>query len=144
MKLLPSKPAEPLLNQMIPERHWQIVGSDLLQRSNKTFIVIVDYFSLCPEVYQLSKPDTLNVIHATKEAFARHWIPEQLISDNDPQFSSYKYKQFSNEWHFKHTTSSLHYPHSNGLAEAVVKTVKKLLKKCHQSNQDILKGLLIL
>ena len=144
MKLLPSKPADPLLNQTIPERPWQIVGADLLQWSNKTYIVIVDYYSLWPEVYQLSRPDTINVIHAMKETFARHGIPVELISDNGPQFASYKYKQFSNEWQFKHTTSSPHYPRSNGLAEATVKTVKKLLKKCHRSNQDILKGLLIL
>ena len=138
MKLLPSKPADPLLNQTIPERPWQIVGADLLQWSNKTYIVIVGYYSLWPEVYQLFRPDTINVIHAMKETFARHGIPVELISDNEPQFASYKYKQF------KHTTSSPHYPRSNGLAEATVKTVKNLLKKCHRSNQDILKGLLIL
>ena len=41
-------------------------------------------------------------------------------------------------------TSSPHYPKSNGSAEAAVKSVKSLIKKCNRSKQDLLEGLLIL
>ena len=78
---------------------------------------MVDYYSLWPEVYQLKRPDSDNVIHATKEAFSRHGIAEELVSDNGPQYKSYRFKKFAKEWQFKQTTSSQYYPRSNGLAE---------------------------
>ena len=37
-KLLPSKPAEPLLNHPLPERPWQQVGSDLFHFGNSTYV----------------------------------------------------------------------------------------------------------
>ena len=57
-------------------------GEDLIQWSNKTFIVIFDYYPLWPGVSELFRPDTLSDIHATKETFARHVILVELISDN--------------------------------------------------------------
>ena len=47
-------------------------------------------------------------------------------------------------WNAQHTTSSLRYPRSNSLAESMVKSVKKTIKKCVRSKQDIYMGLLIL
>ncbi len=44
-KLLPSKPAEPLLPHECPERPWQKVGSDLFHWAGKMYVIIVDYFS---------------------------------------------------------------------------------------------------
>ena len=73
------------------------------------YVIIVDYYSLWPEVYQLKRPDCANIIHATKEAFSRHGIAEELISNNGPQYNSYCFKRFAKEWQFKHTTSSPYY-----------------------------------
>ena len=143
-KLLPSKPAEPLLPHVCPAKPWQKVGSDLFHWAGKMYVIIVDYFSLWPEVYLLRKPDSTNVIHAIKEAFSQHGIPQELVSDNGPQYTSREFRLFKSQWQFVHTTSSPHYYQSNGLAECTVKAVKRLIKKCHRSNQDILKGLLIL
>ena len=44
----------------------------------------------------------------------------------------------------QHTTSSPRYPRSNGLAASMVKSVKKTIKKCVCSKQDIYMVLLIL
>ena len=143
-KLLPSKPAEPLLPHECPEKPWQKVGSDLFHWAGKMYVIIVDYFSLWPEVYLLGRPSSPNLVHAIKDAFARHGIAKELVSDNGPQYAAREFKSFKSQWQFEHTTSSPHYPRSNGLAESTVKAVKRLIKKCHRSNQDILKGLLIL
>ena len=62
-----------------------------------------------------------------KSIFARHGIPELLISDNGPQYVSKEFKEFSDRHSFKHTTSSPHFPQSNGQAERTVQTVKRLL-----------------
>ena len=52
-KLLQSKPAEPLLPHVCPAKPWQKVGSDLFHWAGKMYVIIVDYFSLWPEVYLL-------------------------------------------------------------------------------------------
>ena len=60
--------------------------------------------------------------------FSRFGIPEIVVSDNGPQYSSQEFADFAKAYNFCHTTSSPHYPQSNGQAECTVKTVKKLLR----------------
>ena len=78
----------------------------------------MDYYSLWPEVYLLTRPTSENLIEAIKDSFSRNGIVDELISDNGPQYSSYKFRKFAREWQFDHSTSSPHFPQSNGLAEA--------------------------
>ena len=78
------------------------------------------------------------VIRALKSTFARHGTPEQVRTDNGPQFESAEFSQFAKEWGFQHTTSSPRFPQSNGEVECRVKTVKNLLMK----ERDPAKGLL--
>ncbi|XP_078352985.1 uncharacterized protein LOC144637776 [Oculina patagonica] len=78
------------------------------------------------------------VIRALKSIFARHGTPEQVHSDNGPQFDSAEFSYFAKEWGFKHTTSSPRFPQSNGEVERGVRTVKNLLTK----EKDPTKGLL--
>ena len=55
--------------------------------------------------------------------FARHGVPEIMVSDNGPQYSSEAYAKFAQEFQFEHITSSPHYPQSNGESERAVKMV---------------------
>ena len=69
------------------------------------------------------------VIRALKSIFARHGIPEQVQSDNGPQFDSAEFSYFAREWRFKHSTSSPRFSQANGEVERGVRTVKNLLTK---------------
>ena len=71
----------------------------------------------------------MEVIAHMKSIFARHGIPELIISDNGPQYSCQAFSEFANKYQFQHVTSSPLYPQSNGEAERAVKTIKGLLKK---------------
>ncbi|XP_041350869.1 uncharacterized protein K02A2.6-like [Gigantopelta aegis] len=63
-------------------------------------------------------------------------IPETLVSDNGPQYSSREFASFCKSWGITHVTSSPLYPQSNGFIERMVQTVKNLLKKSESSGQD--------
>ena len=69
------------------------------------------------------------MINHLKAIFARHGIPETVISDNGPQYSSAEFAKFAEDWGFTHITSSPKYPQSNGEAERMVQTTKNLLTK---------------
>ena len=71
-----------------------------------------------------------------KGILARHGIPEQVFSDNGPQFSCTEFAQFANTWGFVHSTSSPRYPQSNGLAEKAVQTAKRIIMKATTSGRD--------
>ena len=92
-------------------------------------LLIVDYYSRWIEIARLNNLSAEEVILHTRSIFARHGIPETVISDNGPQFASEAYTQFSREYGFEHLTSSPYFPQSNGEAERAVQTVKALLQK---------------
>ncbi|KAL5475949.1 hypothetical protein EMCRGX_G025829 [Ephydatia muelleri] len=85
------------------------------------------------EIAHLDHTTTEEVIVRIKAIFARHGIPEELISDNRPQFSSHLFLKFSQEYGFDHITSSPLFSQSNGEAERAVKTIKTMWKKTSDS-----------
>ena len=76
------------------------------------------------------------VITQLKSTFARYGIPDKGISDNGPQFSSWKFKQFAESWEFKHTTTSPKHPQANGQLEKAIATTKYVLKKAYEDGTD--------
>ena len=70
-----------------------------------------------------------------KSAFARHGIPDEVVADNMP-LSSKECSRFAQEWGFKISTSSPHYPQSNGMSERTIQTIKNLLRKADDAGND--------
>ena len=120
---------EPLIPTSFPEYPWQRVATDLFEWRKASYLLLIDYYSRYIEISSLSSTTSKAVIQRMKGIFGRHGIPECLISDNGPQFSSREFQQFSKEYKFEHITSSPNYPQANGEAERGVQTVKALLNK---------------
>ena len=133
----PKQCKEPLLPHDVPERPWAKVGIDLFTLDNRNYLLTVDYFSNFVEVDHLTSTTSTAVIKKLKEQFSRHGIPESVITDNGPQFSCGEFEKFSNNWGFKHQTSSPLHPQSNGKAENAVKTCKLIMKKAMLSKSDV-------
>ena len=70
-----------------------------------------------------------DTIFHLKSIFARYGIPENVVSDNGPQYASKAFSAFSQEYSFQHITSSPYDTQANRLAEKTVNTMKSVLLK---------------
>ncbi|XP_046571089.1 uncharacterized protein K02A2.6-like [Haliotis rubra] len=137
-----SNSKEPLQPHEILCRPWQKVCADLFTWNNKEYIVLADYYSRFFKIDQLRSLSSSAVIRKLSVNFARHRMPEILMSDNGPQFASAEFADFASRWDFKHITSSPRYPQSNGLAEKCVQISKNILDKTYKDGIDPLLALL--
>jgi hypothetical protein len=132
-----SQQRETLQSHDIPTRPWQKVGTDLFMLDDNDYLVTVDYYSNFWEVDKLEDTKSKTVVRKLKAHFARYGIPDQVVSDNGPQYSSDEFAQFAHEWGFEHTTSSPGHSQSNGKAESAVKIAKRLLRKATDAKTDV-------
>ena len=119
----------PMIPTPIPDYPWQRIGTDLMEFRGENYLVVVDYFSKYIELGLLKSISSEEVINHLKSIFARHGIPETVMSDNGTQYTSSKFASFASTYGFTLNTSSPLYPQSNGEAERAVQTLKGLLKK---------------
>jgi hypothetical protein len=128
---------ETLMPHDVPDRPWSKIGTDLFSIGEQNFLITVDYTSNFWEVDTLDSTESRAVIKKLKAHFGRYGIPDQVISDNGPQFNSSSFQNFSRDWDFEHLTISPGHSQSNGQVESAVKTAKKLIKKATKANSDI-------
>ena len=143
-ELQKSQTAETLMPHEIPAWPWQIIATDIFSLNGINYLLLVDYYSKYPFIRRLREFSSKEVIGFIKQIFAEQGIPERLISDNGPHFSSQHFREFARAWDFGHITSSPRYPQSNGMAERCVQTVKAATKKAEISSRDINMTLLCL
>lgn len=108
----------------------------------KNYIILVDYCLGFIEVDYIQGTTSNKIIQICKQQFARHGIPDVLVTENGPQFTSTQFRDFAMEFQFTHITSSPHYPLSNGRAERAVQTIKNLIKKATDEKRDLYTALL--
>ncbi|GBL73918.1 hypothetical protein AVEN_230858-1 [Araneus ventricosus] len=72
-----------------------------------------------------------------KSIFARHGIPEVVITDGGPPFDSFALKAFFVEWGIEHNTTSPYFSRSNAQVERAIQTLKRSLIKADREGKDI-------
>ncbi|XP_048577115.1 uncharacterized protein K02A2.6 [Nematostella vectensis] len=137
---------QPILQLEPPSYPWQKVSSDLFDYKGKTYLLVADQYSKFPIFRKLGSAvgstTSLVVINHLKSIFSEHGIPAQLLSDGGPQYSSKEFEDFVTTYGIEHTLSSPHYAQSNDFGERMVQTVKQILTKCEEKNEDPYLGLL--
>lgn len=72
-----------------------------------------------------------------REWFATHGIPEQVVTDNGPQFVAEEFEIFVKRNGIKHVKSAPYHPASNGLAERFIKSLKQSLKASENDGRSL-------
>ena len=128
--------AEPMISTKTPSYPWQKIGADFFEWKGTTYLLLVDYLSRWIEIARMTSTSGTKTVDQFKSICAKFGIPEEIRTDNGPQFVSHEFKNFCAQYEIKHTTSTPRYPQSNGESEKAVRTIKNLLKKCEDSNED--------
>ena len=95
----------------------------------KYFFVLIDTYSKWLEVHIVNSTSSEVTIQKLQQNFSIHGLPEQIVSDNGPAFTSHEFKEYMKQCGIHHIRSSPYHPSSNGLAERAVHTFKSSLKK---------------
>ena len=130
-KLTPIHPWE------YPEGPWRRVPIDFAGPvEGRMFLIVVDAYSKWPEVLEMPNTTTQTTVDQLRSVFARWGIPQQVVSDNGPQFVSQEFDRFMSVNNIKHLKSSSYHPATNGLAKRFVQTLKQALKvsKCKEKS----------
>ena len=101
----PQEPRQPLKPTPPLEQPWQQLGADFMMFNGSKYLVFVDSYSKMPIVLMMptSQCNSAKMITVLKELSAEHGIPEEIWSDNRPQFASHLFTEFTKDWNIKHS-----------------------------------------
>ncbi|XP_054259325.1 uncharacterized protein K02A2.6-like [Macrosteles quadrilineatus] len=110
---------------------WQRIHIDYAEdpQTRQQLLVIVDSFSKWLEVFLMKSTTSFKTIERLRTLFAAYGLPEELVSDNAPNFTSAEFREFLSRNGIKFTLSPPYHPASNGAAERCVQEVKKNLQR---------------
>ena len=111
-------------------RPWARVHIDFAGPvAGSMFLILVDSHSKWLEVLAMTSTTTTATIEKLRRVFSANGLPDQIVSDNGPQFSSTEFAEFMQRNGIEHLTSAPYHPQSNGLAERAVRTFKAAFTK---------------
>ncbi|CAB3983487.1 Transposon Ty3-I Gag-Pol poly, partial [Paramuricea clavata] len=112
-----------------PTRPFQRVHIDFCQEGKDYFLVVIDSHSKWIEVKHMTSTTTQRTLDELRLIFAVYGLPEEVVSDNGPQFTATEFVEFMTKNGIKHTLVPPYHPQSNGAAERSVRVVKEALAK---------------
>ena len=124
-----SPPSAPLIPWKWATRPFQRIHIEFCQKGSDYFLVVVDSHSKWIEVQHMTSITAGHTINELRLIFAQHGLPEEVVSDNGPQFVSNEFAEFMTKNGIKHTLVPPYHPQSNGAAERSVRVVKEALVK---------------
>ena len=91
-----SRPSAVVLHPwQLAKRPWQGIHVDFAGPFMQSmFLIVIDAFSKWPEVVVMNSTTTAKTIDELRVLFSRWGLPEQIVSDNGPQFKSEEFEFF--------------------------------------------------
>ncbi|XP_059188219.1 uncharacterized protein K02A2.6-like [Centropristis striata] len=123
-------PPAPLHPWEWPDRPWSRLHFDFAGPfKGQMFLIMVDAHSKCIEAHIMSNITFPTTIDKLRQVFAVHGLPDPLVTDNGPTFTSELFSEFMHQNGIQHTRTAPFHPATNGLAERAVQTAKEGLKR---------------
>ncbi|KAJ8018291.1 hypothetical protein HOLleu_43793 [Holothuria leucospilota] len=107
----------------LPTSSWKklaidIVGPDsTAPRDCRFAITLIDYYSKWPEVAFCHQVTAHDVIDVLTTIFSREGFPEEIVTDNGPQFTCNEFETYLQERNIKHRFSAIYHPQGNSEIE---------------------------
>jgi transposase InsO family protein len=114
------------------QKPWERIHLDFAGPfKGKMWLVCIDAHSRFPYVAMLDigKTTSSDTIAVLRHIFITEGLPETIVTDNGPQFTSKEFQEFCTNHGIKHMTSPPFHPASNGEAERFVQSLKKGVEK---------------
>ena len=99
-------------------------------------LVLCDLYSRWPEVALCADATASTVVEFLSSLFSREGLPEEIISDNGPQFRSAELRNFLRSVGVKQVFSSPYSPQTCGMVERLNRTVKGAFQTARLSGQS--------
>ena len=109
---------------------WQRIHVDYAEVRGQQFLLVVDSHSKWMEIFSMNSTTANATIESLRALFATYGLPQELVSDNGPQFVAGEFKTFLELMCIKHTLCPPYHPSTNGLAERHVQTFKHIYQSC--------------
>ena len=109
-----SPPVAPLHPRTWPTRVWQRLHIDFAEKDGSNFLVVVDSHSKWLEVKLMNSTTSQRTIAVLRDLLSSYGLPEEVVSDNWPQFVSHEFSNFMKMNGIKHTLTPPYHPASNG------------------------------
>ena len=126
-------PPETVASTELLQGPWCAVTIDYLGLlpSGEHILVVVDYYSRYYKVAVVRTITSEKTIECLETIFARHRLPEVLVSDNGPNLVSEKFEAFLKENGIKHRRVTTRWAQANGEVERQNRSILKRLQLAH-------------
>ncbi len=127
-----------------PTIPWSHIAIDFVtdlpnSRNYTTILTVIDRFSKACRLIPLPKlPTAFETAEALLEQVFRFYgLPEDIVSDRGPQFTSRVWKAFCQQLNINVSLTSGYHPQSNGQVERLNQEITRFLRSyCHQNQND--------
>ncbi|KAF0307730.1 uncharacterized protein FJT64_020994 [Amphibalanus amphitrite] len=131
----------PLQPVPLPTRPWSKLGVDIVgpiagvPQSARYAVTLTDYYSKWVEVGLCAKVETSDIIRILSVIWAREGYPEEIATDNGPQFISRDFETYLQQRKIKHLKSSVYWPRGNAAVERFNRSFKSWVQAAAQQSQ---------
>ena len=108
-----------------PTRVWLRVHIDFAEKDGNSFLGLVDSHSKWIEVAHMTSASAKSTIYKLRVWFAAYGLPEEVVSDNGPEFIASEFVDFLKQNGVKQKLVPPYQPSSNGAAERTVQIFKQ-------------------
>ena len=129
---------QPLTMTEMPSRPWTVLHADLCGPfpSGESLLVLVDSCSRWPEVFILKSTTAAVIINRMKSCFAVHGLPEEIVTDNGPQFVAEEFDSYLRDHSITHRRVTPYWPQANSEVERFNRTLEKAIRAATTEGKD--------